>query len=203
MVEAFENGGWDAVRPAVLELELVDGVKGLNQLMIHLRWELKDHEGIARVADMASELAGDTEDEGVLGALKAISFNRAAFFWRGWGDSDMTISPEMEIASTGYAVRNLQLAERLGKVGVPLGRAEWLMGAFDWANGDRDSAVIRFQRAAELVGEGDDPLETTMCLAYAKAAGGEDASELLEVLDAAEGGEFYSGQVRSALSFYG
>jgi len=203
VVEAFELNGWDGVGQATTELEIVEGVKGLNQLMIHMRWELKDLDGIARACDLAHELAGESDDLDVLGALKAVCFNRAAFFWRGWGDSDVEVSPEAEGQATPYAVRNLELAQRLGKTGVPLGRAEWLMGAFDWANGDSESAAMRFSRAAELVGEGDDPLETTMCRAYALTAGGEDAEHLLAELDAAAEGEFYSGQVRSARAVYG
>jgi hypothetical protein len=203
VVEAFENDGWDGVLNSVAELELVDSVKGLNQLMIHFRWEMKDLDGVARACEIADRVVGDSENEDVLGALKAISFNRSAFFWRGWGDSDVVITPEMEQAATPYAVRNLELAHRLGKTGVPLGRAEWLMGAFEWANGDAESAATRFLHATELIAEGDDPLETKMCLAYAQAASGKDATELLTEIDAAERGEFYSGQVRSATEVYG
>ncbi|MFM9874716.1 MAG: hypothetical protein ACKVQS_14770 [Fimbriimonadaceae bacterium] len=203
VVERFESEGWDGVLQEVSQLPLADGIKGLNHLMIHFRWEMKDLDGVSRVCEMADRFAGDSTDMEVLAALKAVSFNRAAFFWRGWGDSDVSVTPEMELAATPYAERNLDLAHRLGKTGVPLGRAEWLVGAFDWAHGKNDAAVERFERAAELVGEGDDPLETKMCLAYAKAAAGEDASELLSEIDAAEKGEFYSGQVRSATEVYG
>lgn len=202
-VSAFEEHGWEGVIALLDELPTAESIKSLNQLLIHFRWELKDLDGIVKATEMAEKVAGDSADPEVLGALKAVCFNRAAFFWRGWGDEDVRVSKAMELDATPYAEKNLELARRLAKLGVPLGRAEWLVGAFDWANGDPVTASERFERAAELTAEGDDPLEPKMCLAYAKVAVGEDATELLAELDAAENGEFYASQVRSALKVYG
>lgn len=203
VVAAFEEHGWDGVLASLSELPVPEALKSLNQLLIHFRWEEKDLEGVIKATEMAERFAGDSADVEVLAALKAICFNRAVFFWRGWGDQDIEVTEEMERLAMPYAEKNLEIARRLAKLGVPLGRAEWLVGAFDWASGDGETASERFERAAELTSEGDDPLEPKMCLAYAKVAVGEDASELLAELDAAENGGFYAGQVRSAMKIYG
>ncbi|MBS1710889.1 MAG: hypothetical protein JSS71_04070 [Armatimonadetes bacterium] len=203
VVSAYVEGGWDQVLATVTDLPLPEAIQGLNKLMIHFRWEEKDLTGVIRACEMAERFAGDSADPEVLAGLKAVCFNRAAFCWRGWGDSDVTVSPEMERDAARYAERNIELARRLGKTGVPLGRAEWLVGAFDWASGDAETAAERFDRAAELTAEGDDPLEVVMGRAYAAAARGQDPADLLAQLDAAENGSFYSGQVRSAMQVYG
>lgn len=203
VVTAYVEGDWDGVLKTVSDLPLAEGVKGLNALMIHFRWEEKNLEGVVRACEMAERFAGDSADPDVLAGLKAVCYNRAAFCWRGWGDADVEVTQELEQGALRYAERNIELARRLGKMGVPLGRAEWLVGAYDWASGDRETASERFSRAAELVAEGEDPLEPLMCRAYALAAAGEDPSELLAELDAAENGEFYAGQVRSAMRVYG
>jgi hypothetical protein len=200
VVEGYMVGGWEEVERGLPALELIEQVKGLNQLMIHLRWEEKDLAGISRTASRAEGLVEGVVDEDVLGAWKAVCYNRAAFFWRGWQDEDIEISMDEEIDSRRYAMLNLDLAERLDKPAVAKGRAEWLLGAFDWATGDLESAANRFSRAAELV---DDEREVLMMRAYMGAVRGEDVGAILNQLDGMEEGEFYSGQVRTAMAVYG
>ncbi|ARU42421.1 hypothetical protein CCB80_15180 [Armatimonadetes bacterium Uphvl-Ar1] len=200
VVDGYLGGGWVEVDSVLAGLELVEQVKGLNQLMIHLRWEEKDLAGISRAASVAEGLVEGVVDEDVLGAWKAVCYNRAAFFWRGWRDEDVEISVESELDSRRFALLNLKLAEQLDKPAVAKGRAEWLVGAFDWAAGELGEAVLRFDRAAELV---EDEREVLMMQAYVGAVRGEDIEVVLDQLDGMEEGEFYSGQVRSAMAVYG
>lgn len=200
VVEGYLGGGWVKVDSVLADLELVEQVRGLNQLTIHLRWEEKDLAGIARAAEMAERLIEGVKEEEVLGAFKAICFNRAAFFWRGWGDDDVEVSREAESAASRFAGMNLELAVRLNKPEVAKGRAEWLVGAFDWAAGLVDEAGLRFDRAKDLV---EDEREVLMMRAYGRAVREEDVSEILERLDGMEEGGFYSDQVRTAMGVYG
>jgi hypothetical protein len=203
VVVAYESAGWKGVDLALSELGRAEKIGELNKLMIHLRWVEKDLAGMARVAEMAERLAGDSTAADVLGNWKAVCFNRAAFFWRGWKDEDLMVSAEMESTGARYARLNLELAVALGREGVPLGRAHWLVGAYDWAGGDRESAVASFDRAAELTVDGEDRREQMTCLAYTMAVKGEDFSGLLAELEGMEDGSFYAGQVRSAAEVYG
>lgn len=203
LVSAYKEGAWEGVNSSLPGLSLEEQIKGLNSLMIHLRWQEKDLPGIARAAGLAEQLIGYSEDEGALGSWKAVCFNRAAFFWRGWGDEDIEISKTDEAASERFAHLNLELGLKLGRRAVPIGRAEWLVGAFAWSRGDKDEAKTRFERSVNLVQEGDDPLEVKMVEAYVNAVSGEDNSALLAELDAAEKGEFYATQVRNATRILG
>lgn len=200
VVEGYLGGGWVEVESVLAGLELVEQVKGLNQLIIHLRWEEKDLAGISRAASVAEGLIDGVRDEDVLGAWKAVCYNRAAFFWRGWRDEDVEISVESEGDSRRFALLNLELAEQLDKPAVAKGRAEWLVGAFDWAAGELGEATHRFGRASELV---EDEREILMMKAYVGAVRGEDIEAIFDQLDGMEEGEFYSGQVRSAMAVYG
>jgi len=203
VVSAYIEGAWEGVNGSLENLSLEEQIKGLNCLMIHLRWEEKDLAGIARAAELAEQHIGRSEDEGALGSWKAVCFNRAAFFWRGWGDEDIEVSLAEEAASERYALLNLELGLKLGRSAVPIGRAEWLVGAFAWSRGDRLEAKFRFEKSLDLIQEGDDPLEVTMLRAYVLALAGENNSALLAELDAAEKGEFYATQVRNAMRILG
>lgn len=200
VVEGYLGGGWVEVDSVLAGLGLSEKVQGLNQLMIHLRWEEKDLGGISLAASMAEGLVNGVRDEDVLGSWKAVCYNRAAFFWRGWRDEDVEISEESEGDSRRFALLNLELAEQLDKPAVAKGRAEWLVGAFDWAAGKLEEAIVRFGRAAELV---EDEREVLMMKAYVCAVCGEDIEAIFDQLDGMEEGEFYSGQVRSAMAVYG
>lgn len=203
VVAAYLAKGWDGVRESFNGLSLDKQIEGLNKLMIHLRWEEKDLAGIAKAAQLAEELVGDTDDEAVLGNWKAVCFNRAAFVWRGWGDEDLTVTREEEATGDRFAILNLELGARLGRGAVPMGRAEWLVGAFAWSRGDKAEARDRFANSLELVKEGDDPLEVKMMEAYVGAVSGADVSGLLAELDAAPEGDFYATQVRNAMRILG
>lgn len=199
VVSAYIEGAWEGVNGSLEKLSLEEKIKGLNGLMIHLRWEEKDLAGIAKAASMAEALVGDSSDDAVLGNWKAVCFNRAAFYWRGWGDEDLTVTREEEAQAERFALLNLELGAKLGRGAVPMGRAEWLVGAFAWSRGDKSAAEARFEKSLALIQEGDDPLEVTMLKAYIGAVSGQDNSDFLAELDAAENGGFYATQVRNAL----
>ncbi|MCB0825281.1 MAG: hypothetical protein KDC26_03765 [Armatimonadetes bacterium] len=203
IVTKFKESGWEIAMSDLETLNLAEQMKALNALIIHHRWELKDLQAIVKLSSIAEEKINGSDDEEAMSGFKAICFNRAAFFWRGWGDDDVEITPEAEKEAAPYAMKNLELAIQLKKPDIAVSRAEWAVGAFAWAAGDNSEAAKRFDRAAELaVGEEDDK-EMKMDRAYAMAARGEDPNALLAELDAAEEGGFFADQVRSAMKVYG
>lgn len=203
IVSKFKESGWKSAMTELESLDLAERMKAINALIIHHRWELKDLPAIAQLADLAEREITGSDDEDALAGFKAICFNRAVLFWRGWGDDDIVISLDEESAAAPYAMKNLELAVRLKKPDIALSRAEWAVGAFAWATGDHSEAATRFERAAELASGEEDDKEMKMNRAYAMAARGEEPNELLAELDTAEEGEFFSNQVRSAMKVYG
>lgn len=202
LIVAWQNGGWTEVESILEHISPAEGIQQLNQLLGYLRFERKDLAGVVKATDLAQSLVGPSSDPDVLSAWKAICYNRAAHFWRGWGDEDVTITPDMEAEAEGYAQTNFDLAVRLNKGAIAMGRAEWLLGAFQWSNNDRPGARLRFETAAGLLESGD-PREAKMVRAYAVALSGEDPEPVLRELEGMEEGKAYADQVRRAIEVLG
>ncbi len=201
--EAYDQGGTPAVLQALAETDTAEAVKAINRLVCSRYNDHKDLEAVRSLADEAERLAEGSQDPDVLSAFKAVCFNRAAFYWRGWGDGPQ-LDPEEEIASAKYADKNLELAIKLEKGPVPTSRAEWLVGAFKLSSGDPAAAGDWFARAFETGQSNEDELEKKMVKAYELVAKGQPgAAAILDEIDQSEDGGFYSGQVRSCAKVYG
>lgn len=101
---------------------------------------------------------------------KGCAFNVASFTWPGWDEPGFTIG-QFEIAIGNDAARtNLRLAEMLQKGHVPIGRAHWLVGAFDLALNKLDSAIREFSVAYDLLRQVDPGPETQMVDGYRELA---------------------------------
>ncbi len=200
LTDAHEQGGWPEVEAQLEHKPLLEAIHELTVLMSHLRYMKKDLPGVAKVADRAQSLVALSNDPEVLSAWKQICYNRASFFWRGWGDEDVEITREMEAEAEPFAQKNFDLAVRLNKGAIAMGRAEWLIGAFQWSNNDRAGARLRFETAAGLL-ETSDSREHMMMLAYAGHLAGEDINPILNELSDID--KPYADQVRRAIEVLG
>ena len=201
--DSYVAGGPEAVLRELGDKPLADQVKALNSLMCEANNDHQDRASVRALFNLAKQLVGESTDHPVLSAYKAVNFNHAAFHWRGWGDNP-DVTAEQESAARPSADKNYELAVSLDKGDVPRSRAEWLVGAFCLAAGDRDGAVEWFSLAEATGVTNEDHLERKMIRAYRQLASQEAGTEeLLQEIEAEPDGGFYAQQVRSCAKVYG
>jgi hypothetical protein len=101
---------------------------------------------------------------------KSCAFNVGSFTWPGWDEPGITVGPFEIAIGSDAAQANLRLAEMLQKGHVPLGRAHWLVGAFDLALKRFSNAIREFSVAHDLLRSADPGPETQMVDGYRELA---------------------------------
>jgi hypothetical protein len=131
------------------------------QVMMDLYWKAKDlpatiavaQAGIAYCFTSSARGSDPAHVSELRGRAKAIAYNLGSCCWPGWGEPGIAITP-VECAIGYEAARcNLRLAIELARPAKAMGNAHWLVGAYELANREFDSAYASFERARQALAE--------------------------------------------------
>ncbi|NNE93644.1 MAG: hypothetical protein HKN23_18500 [Verrucomicrobiales bacterium] len=192
-------------------------VQACGDLMNHFYWQKKNlgtcltfaRAGLQHGLVQARGLEGNAAVE-LQSAAKALAYDLASFTWPGWNEEGMTPSAN-EVAEGFQAARtNLRLAQELKKPALPMSRAWWMLAAHEMGAGNSEAAIEGFQKAAELADEAEQEGEKLLSEGFAiavevvqKKDGAEEClAKHLQKLRAVKDGEFFAGQIETALKVY-
>ncbi|HTL29215.1 MAG TPA: hypothetical protein VL282_08340, partial [Tepidisphaeraceae bacterium] len=111
----------------------------------------------------------DTEIANQLrGQAKAIAFNLGSFCWPGWDEPGIDIGAKELAAGFDAARCNLRLAIELKRPSKAMGNAHWMIGSYELAKCEFDSAIQTFAKARDTFTE--DRVMALMAAGYRELA---------------------------------
>jgi hypothetical protein len=179
----------------------------------HAYWDDLDLHAAVAVAGQGIELADRwlaSASAGavrpILQALRAVAYDLGSFTWPGWDVAGITISDRHLHVGSEAARRCLALTHELGLTGLPLSRAQWLVGAHQLAAGDLDDAQASFILAGTEAASAGSRAEALLAEGYGAiidmrigaAAGGGRLDEVLAAIIQEEDGADLQPQLQTA-----
>ena len=157
---------------------VVEAVDAFDDLLRDAYWKHKDvvaalqigRAGIRYCQDQAADANDAIAQKEVIGGAKTLCYDLASFCWVGWDELGVAISDQAAQAGRDAAKKDLELAERLGVVPMPMSRSLWMHGAYHLTDGEYAQAKQCFESAAEHAQRGGVEAEQFLSEGYAAVA---------------------------------